>query len=148
MFFPTMERTKDRRGMPSRNTSPAAVFLGGVPPVPHYESGPLWTFGHFRRPKLLPCILLFPAHRDLLPSKFVSACSLPYTRLLLPFLLGAAGGGRTSCHSFTRVGGVRTTQTRSNFIPGRGLCPRGKKHSPSWFYPPDETTQKTGGRPP
>ena len=28
-----------------------------------------------------------------MPSKFVGACSLPYTRLLLPFLLGAVGVG-------------------------------------------------------
>ena len=62
--------------------------------------------------------------------------------------VGCGGGERTSCHSFARVGGVRTTQTRPNFTPGRGPCPQGKKHSPSWFYPPDETTQKTEGRPP
>ena len=111
MFFPAMERTKDRRGTPSRNTSPAAVFLGGFPPVPRYEGGPLGSLTLPRRAKSRSVSLLLSGHWAFLPSKFAALCTLTYTRLLLPFLLGAVGVGRTNCHSSARVGGVRTTQT-------------------------------------
>ena len=136
------------KGAPSMNTWLAPVFIGVTPLDPHFTGA-----GHFG-------FLVNPGGQgqDRFPSysrptgacchqNLQAAVSIAH-RLLHPFLFGAAVVGRTSCHGFARVGGARTTQTRSNFIPGRGPCPRGKKHSPSWFYPPDETTQKTGGRPP
>ena len=41
--------------------------------------------------------------------------------------VGCGGGRWTSCHSFARVGGVRTAQTPPNFEPSRGQCPGARR---------------------
>ena len=53
------------------------------------------------------------------PSKICKLLLANVHRLVLPFLLGAPVVGRTSCHSYARVGGVISTQDAANFSLGR-----------------------------
>ena len=72
-------------------------------------------------------------------------------RLVPAYLLGAAVVGRadsaprlrTSCHSYARAGGVIPTHISSNFVPGRGLCPRGKKDQTVLSLPAGRNCQKS-----
>ena len=49
VFFPAMERTKDRRGPPSMNTSPKAGVHRRLVPGPPFTGVPYWRLGTFIR---------------------------------------------------------------------------------------------------
>ena len=67
------------------NTTPqAGVHRRRRPGPPDYGSGSLWPDSPFRRAKLEWILRRFPAHWGLVPSKFVSVCSLTHTAWCLP----------------------------------------------------------------
>ena len=83
MFFPAMERTKDRRGTAPRSGRSKSPF----PRTPSYGSGPLRSFAPIRRAKSSSVFVLLPAHWGLLPSKFDGVVPLNYTASCFPSCL-------------------------------------------------------------
>ena len=119
------------------NTSPKAGVHSLLPPDPHYGSGPLRLVHPFRRAKSEWMLLLLPAHRGLLPSRFAGGCILTYPAwcLLTCLVRLGSGGSLPSYPGSARVGGVHTAQRPTNFRPERAQWPGGKKEMVDHILP-------------
>ncbi len=147
VFFPAMERTKDRRGTAPMSAYAERALIVPFPPVPLFTgAGP---FG---------CLVnsggqnqdLFPSYSRALGPFAIKICEgllISYTAWCLPTCL-------VRSPSIARL--PRLCQTRrctysadtSEFLLCRGLCPRGKKGARSCLRPPESYGNLAGGRPP
>ncbi len=87
VFFPAMERTKDRRGTPSVRTLPAAVRTGGFPPDPYLRERATSVRQLFPAGKIKTCFRPILGPLGPFAIKICKCLLLSYTASCIPTCL-------------------------------------------------------------